>query len=635
MLQVIRDRASGVFVWSIVGLIIITFAFVGLNSYFDDTDEGFQAALVNDQKVTVYEYQIAYGNEQRRIQQMFGDNFDPDLFDDQIKKTALDRVIDNAVIIQAASNAKMNVSNEQLAGQIQSIGQFMEDGMFSSAVYKQQLEQAGESTAGFEYRVRRGMIADQLINGIVQSSFATKDEIELTHRLRQQEREVAFVNIPVEPFKESVIVEDSEIEKHYNDNQNQYMTVEKVKLEYLELSVDTLLASMIADEDELESYYDEQKDRFIQPEERRARHILFEFGEDDEKAKADAESVYQKIVGGAEFEAMAKEHSSDIGSASEGGDLGFFGKDVMDASFEDTTFSLNIGDVSKPIRSEFGYHIIKLEEIKEEKGKSLAEVKDELMTEIKRQKAEKEYFDKVEVLANMAYETPDSLEPAKEELGLVLKTTDFIAKRGGPGIFSNRKIMDAAFSDDVLAENLNSEAIEVSSNHTVVLRLVDYKEAQVRPLAEVTPQIKVTLATNKALDLAKADADAIAKLLKEGKSGKDAVASIKGKKYTWNEKQWIKRDNADVTKEIVDASFLMPRLADSQKLETKGVKLNNGEYSLLAFSGIKDGDVSSLSEDERTNIGDGIANAVGLDLFTTLLQTLKDEAEIRRFPENL
>jgi len=635
MLQVIRDRASGLFVWTIVGLIIITFAFVGLNSYFDDTGEGFQAALVNDQKVTVYEYQIAYSNEQRRIRQMFGENFDPDLFDDQIKKSALDRVIDNAIIVQAAANAGMRVSDEQLAQQIHSIDQFKEDGVFSSELYKQQLAQAGESVSGFEYRIRRGVIADQLVNGIIQSSFATKDEIELTHRLREQQREVAYVSIPVDVFKDKVTVSEAEIETHYKANQNLYKTAEQVQLEYIELSVDALMSSISVDEDEVESYYEEQKDRFLTPEERRASHILIEFGDDADKAKAEADEIYAKIMAGEKFEALAKEFSDDIGSSSEGGDLGFFGKGIMDTNFEDTAFALKTGEVSKPVRSEFGYHVIRLDEIKPSKGKSLNDVRAELEAELKKQKAEKLYFDKVEILANMAYEAPDSLEPAKEELGLEIKTSDFMSKRGGSGIFSNRKVMDAAFSDDVLIENLNSEAIELGANHAIVLRLKEYKDAQVRPLSEVAGQIKSTLIGEKALALAKADADKISEKLLAGVSGSEAVNVVEGKTYTWNEKKWIKRNEADIPREIIEAAFLMPRLSPDEKLATKGLVLGNGEYALFAFSGIKDGDVSDISDEERRQIGDGIANAVGLDEFTTMLNALKDESEIKRFPENL
>jgi len=635
MLQMIRDRASGLFVWSIVGLIIITFAFVGLNSYFDETDEGFQAALVNDQKVTVYEYQVAYSNEQRRIQQMFGENFDPDLFDDQIKKTALDRVIDNAIVMQAATGAGMRVSDEQLAGQIHAIDQFSENGVFSSALYKQQIEQAGESTAGFEFRVRRSLIADQLVNGIIQSSFATKDDIELTHRLREQQREIAYVSIPVDTFKDQVKVSDAEIEAHYNANQNIYKTLEQVKLEYLELSVDALMPSVAVDEEELESYYDEQKDRFLTPEERRAKHILIEFGDDADAAKAAVDSVYAKVLAGESFEALAKEYSADIGSAADGGDLGFFARGIMDANFEETAFSLNVGEVGKPVRTEFGYHIIKLEEINPSKGKSLADVRDEIKGEIKKQKAEKAYFDKVEILANMAYEAPDSLEPAKEELGLTIKTSGFIGKRGGSGIFAKRKVMDAAFSDDVLIENLNSEAIELSSNHTIVLRLKEHKDAQVRPLKEVSEQIKTTLIAEKAMALAKADAKVIEEKLKAGSSGADAVKAVDGKDYTWNEKKWARRDEASIPREIIQAAFLLPRLADSDTSSTKGLMLNNGEYALLAFSGIKDGDVHSMSDDERAQIRDGISNAVGIDEFTAMLNALKDEAEVKHFPENL
>lgn len=631
MLQLIRDRAQGFFAWLIVGAIVLTLGLFGLSSYFDDTEEAFQAALVNGEKVTVYEYQIAYSNERARMQQMFGENFDPDIFDAQIKNSALDRVIDNTLLIQKAVNSGMYISDEQLAQRIQNIGAFHEDGAFSKALYEQQLAQAGESTGGFEYRIRKGLIADQLINGVIGTSFATNDEIELTYRLRNQERELSYVNFPLAKFKDQVTVSDDEIKTHYDSNKDQYQTDEQVRLKYLELSIDGLMSKAEVSEDELKNYYNEQKQRFLTPEQRRARHILVEFGDDEDKAKEKAMAVYEKAKSGEDFAKLAQESSDDIGSKSEGGDLGFFGRGVMDENFENATFTMNPGDISEPVRSQFGFHVIKLEEIKASAGKTFAEVKSEIESEVRRQKAEKIYFEQSEKLANLTYETPDTLEAAEVELGLKIKTSPFISKRGGPGLFNNRKIIDAAFSEDVLEERLNSAAIEIGNDKMVVVRLDEHKPAAPRPLEQVKEQIKSKLEKEKAQELARAESEVFKEKIVKGES----VAELaKEKGYVWNDKTWVKRDNTEVAREIVSAVFAMPRGA-ADEVQTKGLTMNNGDYSLLAFSGIKDGDVTAISEEEKQNISDGIANATGIDSFTTMLESLKAEAEIEKFPSNL
>lgn len=632
MLQVIRERAQGFFAWIIVGLIVLSFTLVGLNSYFNETSEGFQAALVNDEKVTVYEYRIAYSNEQARMAQMFGNNFDIDMFDDQIKKTALERVIDNAILIQEAAQSGMYISDEQLAYRIQTIDSFAENGVFSRAAYGQQLTQAGESTVGFEYRIRRGLIADQLVNGIIGSSFATSDDIALTVRLRDQEREVGYVTIPVGTFKSDIDVTDEEIKTYFEANTENYKTEEKVQLEYLELKVDDLVSLVELDESELEDYYEDQKERFMTSEQRRASHILIELGDDSGAAKDKAAEVYAEVQAGEkDFATLVKEYSDDLGSTNEGGDLGFFAKGIMDENFEDTVFSQSIGDVSEPIRSEFGYHIIKLEDIQASTGKKFSEVKVDIEAEVRKKKAEKTYFDKLELLANLAYETPDTLEVAKEELGLTIQTSPFVGKRGAAGVFGNRKVIDAAFSDDVLQENLNSEAIELSSTHALVVRLKEHKPSEVKPLDDVKAQIETTLIDEKALEKAKSISTEIAGKIKSGTPAEDAASELE---YSWNESKWVKRDVPDMPRELVQAAFALKRI-DGTSVETKGVELNNGDYALLMLTDVKDGDVADLSDEDKKQITDGIANAAGVDSFTMLLKALKDEAVIKKFPGNL
>jgi len=633
MLQIIRDRAQGFFAWLIIGAIVIAFALTGLNSYFSDTDSGFQAALVNDEKVTVYEYQIAYQNERARMQQMFGENFDADLFDDQIKQSAMDRVIDNEVLMQYVRNAGLFVSDEQLARSVHQMDAFKENGQFSNELYEQQFARSGESLAGFEYRMRRGLTADQFVAGIIATSFATQDEIDVTLRLREQQREIAYVTVSSNSFKEQVEITDDEIKAHYDANQNSYKTDEEIKVDYLELSIDSLLAKIEVEESELEDYYEEQKDRFMTPEERHARHILIEFGDDEDVAKTKAQGLYEKVIAGESFAELAKTSSDDIGSAADGGDLGFFSSGVMDENFDVKVFEMKVGEVSEPVRSSFGYHIIKLEEIRPSEGKSFSKVREEILSEIKKQKAEKLYFDDVETLANLTYEAPETLTDASEELGLEIKTSDYFGRRGGPGILSNRKVIDAAFSDDVLKENFNSAAIEISATHAVVIRLNDFKAAQVRPLEQVKGQIKAKLLNDKASEKAQALAAAIEEKIKAGIAGSDAVKD-QGQELTWNDKIWIDRTNSELPRDIVQAAFALPRTEEG-KLVTKAVKMGNGDYTLIAFTAVKDGDITAMSDEEKDSMKEGISRATGIDSYTNLLESIKGNATIERFPGNI
>ena len=384
-------------------------------------------------------------------------------------------------------------------------------------------------------------------------------------------------------------------------------------------------------EDELKEYYAAQKERFTVPEQRRARHILIEYGDDKTKAKEKAQAIYEKAKAGESFEKLAKENSDDVGSSSKGGDLGFFGKGIMDKNFEDAAFSMNVGDISKPVASKFGFHIIKLEEIKKSTGKLFDEVKKEIDTELRKQKAEKLYFEKAESLANLAYETPDSLEAVKDQLNLKIQSSPFISKRGGAGIFRNRKLLDIAFSNEVLKENLNSQVIEIDPTHSVVIRLNEYKPAQVKPLSEVKARVKNKLINNKALERAKTKAKDIEAKIKVNNSPAEFT---KDKNYKWTDKKWIKRSNTDTSREIVQAAFAIPRKKDNS-LQTKGIKLNNGDYAVVIISGVKDGDIAAITEEQKIKLSETIANASGIGAITFLIKSLKDNAEIETFPENL
>ncbi|MDH5377680.1 MAG: SurA N-terminal domain-containing protein, partial [Gammaproteobacteria bacterium] len=419
MLQSIRDRAQGVFVWLVIGAIVISFALFGISNYFSGGVDQTKVATVNGEDISVNDYRLAFVEEQSRMRQMFGEGFDIDQFEDQIKKSALQRSIERTVLSISATDSGMFVSDQQLAGRVHEIPNFQQDGKFSKSLYEQTLRQNSQSVAGFEHRLRRDLILQQFALGLSSSAFATNNDIKNTYLLEQQERQIGYMTVAANSFTKDINIDDAAVKDYYDKNQGQYQTQEQVSVSYLELNVNDLTGGIEVSDDEVEEYFEEQQERFMTGEERKARHILISV--DDKTSDADAKKkindLHAKIQSGESFEELAKKHSQDPGSAEQGGDLGFFGKGIMDKVFEDTAFALNKGEISKPIRSEFGYHIIKLEEIKAGKGKNLGDVRDELLKELKRSKAERVYAEKAEKLVNLTYENPESLEPAADELG--------------------------------------------------------------------------------------------------------------------------------------------------------------------------------------------------------------------------
>ncbi|MDH5545352.1 MAG: SurA N-terminal domain-containing protein [Gammaproteobacteria bacterium] len=629
MLQVIRDRAQGFFAWLIVGAIILSFALWGINEYFRDDTAGMKVATVAGKDISVYEYQIAFNNERARMEQMFGENFDSDMFDQQIKTSALDRVVDNAVLTSAALDAGMVVSDGQLFTTLQQIEAFQEDGKFSKTAYEMALRQSGEPTSSFEARIRRALLADQIVKGIAATGFATSSAVKATLKLQNQERELSYIRIKSEDFKKSVNVSDDDVKAHYDANSETYKTPEQVMLDYLELSVQDLVGGIEVSDEEIDEYYDDQKDRFSAPEERKARHILIEGSSNESKAKA--EEIYQKAVAGEDFAKLAKAHSADPGSASDGGMLDFFGKGLMDPEFEKSAFSLKKGEISKPVLSSFGYHVIKLEDVRGGAVKPLAEVKNEITADIKRQKAEKEYFDKVEKLSNLTYELPDSLDEARDKLGLQIKSTPFFGRGGGPGaIASNRKVIDAAFGEDVMRERLNSPMIELSEQHAVVIRLKEYRPAEVRPLDQVRTRIENELKNERAKKMAEETGN---KALEKLNSGSDIESVANAEKQKAEKRAWVKRNDSTLGPEISREVFSAARPANGATTN-KGFSLANGDFVVMTLFAIKDGD-EAADDNTKSDANNRIANSIGMDEFGFMLKSIKDEVEIQKFPGNL
>ncbi|HWS03320.1 MAG TPA: SurA N-terminal domain-containing protein, partial [Gammaproteobacteria bacterium] len=498
MLQAIHDRVTGWIAKIIVGLIIIVFALWGVDSYLKN-DARVYAAMVNDVEITIPEYRFAKQQQTQRMRNMLGEQFDSGLVNTaEFKSAVLNRLVEEELLVQAATTAGFAISDGLLAAQIHAIPDFQEDGKFSQKKYQQLLSQQGLNTQSFEQQYRRSLLINQYLGGLSGTAVVARQNVEQGMRLQGQERKLRYLRVPVARYQDKVEVKPEAVSAFYESNKARFMEPEQVKLQYLELSLDSLTKGLTATDAEIEQMYASEKERLTVAEQRRARHILIKAEEGASKdavagAQKQAEDLVKRLRAGEDFAKLAKEFSQDPGSAAEGGDLGLFGKGMMVPEFDEATFSLAKDTISDPVRSPFGFHIIQVTEIQAAKIPDLAEAREQIVEDVLRKQAEALFFERSETLGKITFEHPDTLATAAEQLGLTVQETGFMPTTGGEGIGSHPQVMEAVLAEDVLTGGNNSGVIEIAPNHVVVARVLERKAESQLALDAVRETIQNTL----------------------------------------------------------------------------------------------------------------------------------------------
>jgi len=630
MLQAMRDRVMGVMGWIVIGLIIITFALFGLGSYLQDKSQVF-VAKVNDVEISPAELQLAYQQQRARMEQMLGDAYNPALIDDQqLKQTALNGLIQRQLLLQAAQKDGMLVSDQLLAAKIHAEPAFHQDGSFSEERYQSLIRQQGRLPAEFEYQTRRMLQTEQLLSGLSQTAFVTKDEVDQAYRLQEQRRDFSYLIISSESFKASVEVNEEQIQQYYDQHNEKFITPERVRLAYLRLTGDALSENIQIDEEELLAHYEEKKESLLTQEQRQASHILIQLaaGADEEttnRAKAEAEDLLKKIRSGSDFAELARQHSGDPGSAAQGGDLGFFARGAMVPEFDKTVFSMEVGDISDPVHTQFGFHIIKLTEVRGAEIPSLDEVREDLIAELKQRGLSDLFYEQFEQLSDVSYENPDSLDDAADALGLEVQTSDWLTATGGAGIGEYPKVVALAFSEDVLESGNNSEPVEVGDNDAIVVRVEERQAAQATPLDKVKEQIIEELRHQQAEEQAAARGEELLQQLKQGTlmedlDDQDYITSHKAEGVT-------RATAAEHNPEVVRAVFKLSRPEEGASTD-KAFKLDNGDYAVVQLTGISDADPASMQEAARSQLERGLENMRRSVMVSTMTEDLRTRANI-------
>ena len=611
----------------ILALITLPFAFFGVDYYFRQSGGADTVAKVGDYKVSQAEFDEALREQQDRMRQTLGRNYDPSIFDTPEARYALvEQLVNQRVLENQAHAGRLRVTDPQLYQFISQLQPFQVDGKFSPERYKEMLQAQGMSPLQFEQRVRGELILQPLQEPVVNGNIVARASTERYLSLLEQQREVTVATIDPDAFMKSVKIDDAQVKTYYEQNPKAFETPEQAKIEYVMLTPDALAPRIKVDPAEVKAAYDANARQYGTPEERQASHILIALKPDakeEEKAaaKKKADALFaQAKANPAKFAELAKANSQDPGSAQQGGDLGSFGRGSMVKPFEDAVFAAKAGDIVGPVQTDFGFHIIKVTGITPSHVQSFDEVKGQIEADVKRQKASQTLASDAEKFQNLVYEQADSLEPVAKALNLKVETTPFLARPQIQAIgLGNPKFVQALFSPESTQTKRNTEAIEVAPNVLIAGRVVEYKPAKPRPLAEVSEDIRKQLARQAAAQLAqKAGAEKLA-VLESGKP--DSAAGVTfGKTITVNRNQ----GQSDVPPDAVAKIFQ----ASGTKLPTyvSGVT-NDGGYSIYKI--VKVIDAPAPDTGRLALATSRVGSEIGRELMTAYLAGLKAATEVK------
>ncbi|MBX3696361.1 MAG: SurA N-terminal domain-containing protein [Dokdonella sp.] len=622
MLQALRAKTSGLIAKIVLGAIIIAFSFFGIESYFITRTDSF-VAKVGDREISQQEFRSRFDEyRQQKLQETRG-QIDARLFEQPaIKRQFLDQLVDEQVLLAANEKLGAVIPADRLRKEIARIPAFQKDGQFDQDLYRARLAAVRKTPVGFADEVARELSTREIPVAVATTAFVTERDVDEFLRLRGQLRDFRYVTL-AKPQPADSAIGDEEIEAFYKAHQQDYMNPEEVSLDYLEMDAKTLDVQLNPDDATLKDRYEKDKARYVTSEQRLASHVLIKVGGDggpDEQKKAleKAQKIAEEARSGKDFAELAKTSSDDLGSKALGGDLGWLDKGMTDPAFEDALYKLEKGQVSDPVLSSEGYHVIELRDIRPGKTRSFEEVRDELAKEYQESERERVYNDKSGRLIDLTYADSTSLDPAASELGLSVQKTGLFSRQGGTGIASNPAVIEAAFSDPVLVQGNNSDKIELGPNHIAIVRVSDHKPATPKPLEEVRADIQKRIIEERVSKQAKARADALFARL-EGGEGIDKIAAEVG--VAVKQEQGIGRNAVNVDGALVNAAFELPRPQEG-KPAYKLVGLANDEFALLRLDGVADADPTAVDaptrESAKNTLQQAVASAAARDFIASL-----------------
>ena len=614
MLTKIREKAQGAFAWGILILICVPFALWGINNYLDTGKEA-AVASVGDKDFYQRDVNKAYEQYSQNLQGLGID-------EQAVKAQALQKLIKDEVLLQYVHAEGLVVTDDEARDFIKGLPYFQVDGKFSDKQFKTLLSSQRISSAEFVSRIKNALIMEQFQHSIVDSSFATQYDVESFFKIQNQLRDVDYVTVPVQPLKEQPTTE--EISAYYQQHQDLYSTPEQVSIESVALSLEEIAKKVVVTDEKLKAFYEEQKDQFTTPERRKISHILFMVNDKiTEKQALEKALKAKQDLTSKDFSALAADVSDDKLTAKKGGDLGLFNVGVMEKAFEESASTLKLGEVSNPVKSAFGYHLIKVTELVSGDIKSFDSVKNEVTLAYQKAQAENAFYEAGQKLTEMSYEHPDNLQTVADGLNVSVQKSALFTKEKGEGIAADEKVRNAAFSEEVLQGN-NSTPIELGADRLVVVRLLEHKVAAKRDLNEVKQDVAAVLSKEKAQLLTIQKAQQIKERLQAGESIQ--VVATENKLEIKAEKG-LARGKNKLPEQLSEAVFKAAKPVGGKPSIFIAV-LPSGEQVLVSLTKVTAGIMSEDDKKQMELAKKNIANAFGQTEFNQVLNSLQVEADV-------
>ena len=630
MLQKLRDQTQSLSFKIIVAVLVFALAFFGFGAFNIFAPGDPTVASVNGEDITQGALLAEADRQRRRLMVELGDDLAPDSIDPLALQTqALEGLITRSLIDQMVEDLDLAASSAEVDAAVLADPGFQIDGKFNQEFYRRALSAMGYTPAGYLADLASRISANQLRLALVDTALAADWESVLFVRLLDQRRDLAWLPFTVARFSEDVTVDAADIELHYAEHEAEMMTDEKVDVAYVELSWEQLLDDPSIDigEADLQREYEADKAAAADREQRRSSHILLRTGEErsDEEAMRLLEGFRERLLAGEPFAELAENHSEDPGSAAVGGDLGLVGRGIFDPAFEEALWQLQEGEISPPVKSAFGYHLIRLEGVEVEEFPDFAEKRQEIERRLREQAARDLFADRVRELDNLAFERNESLAGIEEALGLERQVVEGVTRSSG-GVFASDELREAVFAPDVLEDGNNTAAIEQGDDRAVVARVLSHQPRQLRPLADVRPEIEALLVRQSARQaLAEAHESALARV--EAGESTAAVADDYG--LSWQTVESARRADERVPAAVLEAAFAMPRPPEDGK-SVGFASLNEEGEAVVTVTRVVEGDAAALADAELDGLRQLLlARGQRLD-FEALYQSYLADADISR-----
>jgi len=631
MLQNMHNFVKGWFSWVLVGGLVLVFALWGLEGLLGGNLSEKPAVEVNGDAIGQHELQVTYERMARQQQEIFAANgLDIPFNQELLKQQALKMLIDEKLLVQAVKQGEYAISSKQLDEQLLNFPEFQENGVFSAERFNQVAASMFLSPAELKQKFYQYVLVDQMRTGLMDSAFALENEVENAIKLIEQKRNVRYLSLSVTNFYNTVNPTQEELQAYYDTHKDNYASPEQVSLDYIVFGNDNLAKDVVITDEDMENYYTANISSYSSQATRDAAHILVALPEnasaaDEKSAKARIDEYQQRLQKGESFASLAKQYSDDKFSSPSGGNLGWAAYTDVDKTdpVKAAIISLKkVGEVAGPVCSKYGFHLVTLLADKPAVAQPLSAVKDDIRKRLLADRTSELFTQQMDELSTLAFEHPDSLQPAADRFGLKIQQTPLFDKKGGADIASNRRIINAAFSAEVLTQHNNSEPIEIAPQQVAVIRIREHKPAAIHLFADVKQEVRAAVVQQQAVKKVADQADAIVAQLQKGGSGAQATVNIAGAQ--WVQQTGMTRRDSNATSDAVDAIFRLAKPSSADKPTIGNIPLPTGDRVVAVLTAVQDGVVG----DDVKSYADSLMEAQAYTDVMLFAKGLHDRADI-------